>query len=201
MSKKKPSDYLTPKELDRFFNLTDRHSELGKRDYALLKLLYFSGARSSELARLKRKDFRNIKQGVKIDILGKGKKYRYVIVKDPDTLEAITAYWKKIKYGPGPEDPIFLTVRKKGHLRLNGIQAQDIGYCVKRYVKKAGINKNITPHSFRHSCLTHMLKNGIDIDSVRVYAGHSDISTTGRYLHTEEKQLERAAEALVLPSK
>lgn len=201
MSNKRASDYLTQKELAQIMALPARETETGKRDFAMMSLLYFTGARSAELAAMKRGDFTIRKKSLEIKILGKGKKTRSIYVKDVIALKAITAYWKFLDYDPKENEPVFLTIRKQGALGDNGIDSRAVWLCVVRYAKVLGLKKVVTPHSFRHSCLTHLLKSGQDIDTVKTFAGHSKIETTARYLHTEEEQLEQAAEALVRASR
>ena len=201
MSRKKPSEALDEKDLHKLLGMPDRHSELGKRDYAILLWLYATGARSFELANLKRGDIQQSGEGTKVRIFGKGGKWRTLPIEDENLFHALKTYWKKINYNPAAEDPLFLTIRKEGYMGANGIDTQAVGLCVKRYAQAGDFGTPPTPHSLRHTCLTDMLARKIDIKTVSAFAGHSNVSTTSRYVHTTEERLRKAAKAIVLRSR
>ena len=194
MAMKKPSDVLTKEEVKQFLRLPDRHSRLGLRDYAMLLMLYRTGARSAELAGLTKGDLDTSGKTLKVRLFGKAKKWRTVPVKDPKVLNSLRAYWKKIGYKPADEDPVFLTNRITGHLAANGIIGEYVGFMIRRYVGELGLSKNITAHSWRHAFATHMLAGGTDIKTVSELLGHSSVAVTGKYLHSSDEQMEKAAE-------
>lgn len=147
----------------------------GIRDNAIMELLYASGLRVSELINLKLSDL-NLEMGF-IHVYGKGDKERIV----PTTeyvAEKLKNYIENQRLSLLKQentDILFLTNRGKGFTR------QGLWKTIKKYVLISGINKNITPHTFRHSFATHLIENGADLRAVQEMLGHSDISTTQVY--------------------
>ena len=147
----------------------------GIRDSAMMELLYASGLRVSELINLKVTDL-NLEMGF-IHVYGKGEKERIV-----PTTEYVATKLKnyinddRLKLLKDENiDTLFLTNRGKGFTR------QGLWKTIKKYVSISGIDKNITPHTFRHSFATHLIENGADLRAVQEMLGHSDISTTQIY--------------------
>ncbi len=178
---KKLPVYLTEVELITVINSIDRTSNLGKRDYLIFALLYDTGVRVSELINI---NLNNIDFSNKcIKILGKGNKERLVYFTDI-TLNLLTEYIYKIlnineiKFN-------YLFSKKNGKI-LSRFEVYNI---INKYCKNAGINKNVTPHTIRHTFATHMIQNDADIMSVKTILGHSNISTTQLYTHLNNKDL------------
>ncbi|MBU6429610.1 MAG: site-specific tyrosine recombinase XerD [Cyanobacteria bacterium REEB65] len=153
------------------------------RDRAILELLYAGGLRVSELTLLNVGDL-NFNTG-HICCLGKGSKERMVPLSET-ALKAVERYLTHIRpkiRARANEKALFLNYAGRRLTR------QAIWKVVKEAAKAAGINKDITPHTLRHSFATHLLENGADLRSVQEMLGHADISTTQLYTHVSKKHL------------
>jgi integrase/recombinase XerD len=180
MSKKLPH-VLSLREINLLLDKANFKSNLGLRDQAILELLYATGLRVSELIYLKIDDINMENRMLKC--LGKGSKER-IIPFGSKAYQSLRLYLDKVrqKLVKNPnEDILFLNSRGE---RLS---RQGIFYLVKKYVRKAGIEKKVTPHTLRHTLATHLLENGADLRSVQEMLGHSDISTTQIYTHVSRK--------------
>lgn len=165
--------YLTVEEVDALLEQPNLSKKEGIRDRAMLEIMYASGLRVSELLNLKKGDV-NMSKGI-ITIIGKGSKERRVPIGD-FALEYLDKYLvevrNKIKDGG---NFIFLNNRHKP------ISRQYFHRQVKKYAKQAGIDKEISPHTLRHSFATHLLENGAQLRVVQEMLGHSNIATTQIY--------------------
>lgn len=171
-------DTLTNKEVDILLNSVSGTDDLSVRNRAMLELLYATGLRVSELISLK---FENINlEECFVKIIGKGNKERLVPFghKAKIFLERYLRVRKKTN-----SEYIFLTRLKKPISRI------EFWRQLKEISIKAGIMKNITPHTLRHSFATHLLTAGTDIRFVQEMLGHSSISTTQIYTHVSQKTL------------
>jgi integrase/recombinase XerD len=180
MSKKLPH-ILSLREINLLLDKANFKSNLGLRDQAILELLYATGLRVSELIYLKIDDINM--ENCMLKCLGKGSKER-IIPFGSKAYQSLRLYLDKVrqKLVKNPnEDILFLNSRGE---RLS---RQGIFYLVKKYVRKAGIEKKVTPHTLRHTLATHLLENGADLRSVQEMLGHSDISTTQIYTHVSRK--------------
>lgn len=180
MSKKLPH-ILSLREINLLLDKANFKSNLGLRDLAILELLYATGLRVSELIYLKIDDINM--ENCMLKCLGKGSKER-IIPFGSKAYQSLRLYLDKVrqKLVKNPnEDILFLNSRGE---RLS---RQGIFYLVKKYVRKAGIEKKVTPHTLRHTLATHLLENGADLRSVQEMLGHSDISTTQIYTHVSRK--------------
>lgn len=142
------------------------------RDQMLLRLLYMSGVRVSELAQLKWCDLMPRAEAGQITVFGKGGKTRAILVK-PKTWNALLA----LRRQAGPVDPVFRS-QKGGHLDVS--QIRRIVYAA---AKRAGLLKKVSPHWLRHAHASHALDRSAPIHLVQATLGHASVSTTGRYLH------------------
>ena len=181
--------FMSISEMERLFNNLKPENDLEIRDRTILELLYSTGARISEVEGLKTGDIDL--ENSEIIVTGKGRKQRLVY------LNQAAIFWIK-KY---------LQVRSKltysrkdryirdNHLFLNKfgkrLSSRSIRTIVKKYVKKAVIGKNITPHSIRHSFATHLLQEGAGIREIQELLGHENISTTQIYSHLNIKKLKK----------
>lgn len=182
-------DFLEWDEVERLLSSAGGDSLRERRDRAILELLFSAGLRVSELTSLDR-DQVNLKKG-EFSVRGKGSKIRVVFLSD-DARNAITRYLEK----RADMDPaLFVSVPKKSKekeridrkgLRLTERSVQRI---VKRAATKAGIVKDVHPHTLRHSFATDLLQNGADIRSVQAMLGHSSITTTQIYTHVTNERL------------
>jgi site-specific recombinase XerD len=150
--------------------LLDRAPE--GRDQLMLRLLYVSGIRVSELAQLKWCDLMPRAEGGQITVFGKGGKTRAILLK-PKTWNLLLA----LRGDAGPADPVFRS-RKGGHLDVS--QIRRIVYAA---AARAGLPQKVSPHWLRHAHASHALDRSAPLHLVQATLGHSSVSTTGRYLH------------------
>ncbi len=178
-------DVLTQAEVMSMINAASGKDAQSVRDQAMLELFYASGLRVSELVALRLEDV-NLETGIVL-CMGKGSKERLIPV-GGKALEAIDKYLGKarIKLLKGrAEGAIFISRLGKKMSR------QSAWKIIKLYARKAGVKKNIKPHTMRHTFATHLLEHGADLRSVQEMLGHSDISTTQIYTHVDKERLRR----------
>ena len=167
-------------------SLIDAASDRGKqnvRDKAIMELFYASGLRVSELVDLTVERL-NVDVGI-VRCIGKGNKERLVPV-GKKSIEVLTRYITtvRVKQLRGRVcDALFISRLGKKMTR------QSVWKLIKFYAAKAGIKKNIKPHTLRHTFATHLLEHGADLRSVQEMLGHSDISTTQIYTHVDKERL------------
>jgi len=171
--------FLTIEEINRLIDSIDTSNVSGRRDRAILELLYSSGLRVSELIGLNKNDVDFISGCLKVT--GKGSKQRIVPVGD-DALKTLRNY---MRTKPDDSDIIF-TGRK-----FKGLTSRRIQMMLKKYLRNAGIDKKITPHSLRHTFATHLLDAGCDIRSVQEMLGHKSIVTTQIYTHVTASTMKK----------
>lgn len=174
-------DVLSLEEIDSIVGAIDLSKPQGERNRAILETLYGCGLRVSELTGLKLSDL--FFEDNFIRVTGKGNKQRLIPISDY-TIKYIRIYKDEIrvhqKIQEGFKDYLFLNRRGR---KLSRVMIFNI---VKELSEKAGIKKNIYPHSFRHSFATHMLKNGADLRSIQLMLGHESITTTEIYTHLDD---------------
>jgi site-specific recombinase XerD len=195
-------DFLEIEEIERMFeaaSLAESRRAAGTslkslRDRAILELLFSSGLRVSELVSLNR-DQVNLKTG-EFSVRGKGGKVRVVFVSE----QAKSALEKYLERRGDVDPALFIRVgikhlekkNKSGDLRITPRTIQRI---VKFYATKAGIVKDVHPHTLRHSFATDLIQSGADIRSVQEMLGHSSVTTTQVYTHVTNKQLKEVHKA------
>ena len=177
---------LSVTEVDSILSKPDTSNVLGLRDKALLELLYACGVRVSELLGLKVSDlFFNEEM---IRVFGKGSKERLVPV-GRSAVKWVKKYLIKsrpmLEKKHKSENSLFLNKRGTKLSRMG------IWKIVDRYVKDAGIKKEVHPHTFRHSFATHLLEGGADLRAVQEMLGHADISTTQIYTHIDREYIKQ----------
>lgn len=183
---RKIPDFLSEEEVDNIIAAIDLSKPEGERNRAILETLYGCGLRVSELTNLKLSDL-YFDEGF-IRVTGKGDKQRLVpVVKS--TQKYISLYVKEIRnhldIQHGFEDTVFLNRRGKQLTRAM------IFTIIKRLCEKANIKRSISPHTFRHSFATHLLKNGADLRSIQLMLGHESITTTEIYVHADRSHLSK----------
>lgn len=175
---------LSQAEVKRLLAVPDTTTALGIRDRTILEVLYATGLRVSELTHLKLAEL-HLSLGL-IQTLGKGDKERLIPIGDV-AIEWIKRYLETSRptfLKAGQSEPIlFLNHYGRPFTR------QGIWKNLKQMVSAAGIEKDITPHTLRHSFATHLLENGADLRVVQELLGHADISTTQIYTHVSQKHL------------
>lgn len=176
-------EVLTIEEIDRIISTVDMEKKEGQRNRAILETLYSCGLRVSELCNLKISDLYFEEGFIKVE--GKGSKQRLVPI-SPRAIKEIK-YWfadrnlRKIK--KGYEDYVFLA--RWG----NNISRIMVFHMIKELAEKAGITKNISPHTFRHSFATHLLEGGANLRAIQCMLGHESIATTEIYTHIDRNRL------------
>ena len=179
---RKYPEILTNKEVELFLEQPKCVNEKGFRDHAMLELLYATGIRVSELISLDLDDL-NLAAGF-IRCASRGKER--IIPLYHTAVKALTDYVKNIRpqlIADSGETALFVN--------MNGERMSRQGFwkIIKHYQEKAGIEKDITPHTLRHSFAVHLLENGADLRSIQEMLGHADISSTQIYTHVVKRQL------------
>lgn len=177
-------DTLSTKEIDKIIAAIDLSAAHGERNRAIIELLYGCGLRVSELTEIKISDLFFDEDFIRV--LGKGNKQRLVPIA-AYTQRIINIYKDQVrvhqKIQPKFSDHLFLNNRGGKLTRVM------IFTIIKKYVELAGIKKNISPHTFRHSFATHLLENGADLRSIQLMLGHESITTTEIYMHIDKSFL------------
>lgn len=176
-------EVLTLEEIDAILGVIDVSSPLGQRNRAMLEMLYSCGLRVSELVNLQIANL--FLDDEYISVIGKGNKQRLVPISQKAIKEI--GYWMKDRaFFPvkkGDEDTLFLNRRGA---RLTRVM---VFHLVKEYAELAGIQKSISPHTFRHSFATHLLEGGANLRAIQEMLGHESILTTEIYTHVDMKLL------------
>ena len=182
---RKLPDTLTIEEIDRLIAAVEGPTAKGRRDSAMLEVLYSCGLRVSELVALRMGDL-FFGEGY-IRVTGKGDKQRLVPISDT-ARERIYAYLDERAPASSNEEVLFLNNRGK---QLTRVMVFTI---LKEAARRAGIEKRISPHIFRHSFATHLLEGGAGIRQVQELLGHESILTTEIYTHLDKEHLRRTVE-------
>ena len=173
---------FSEEEFNQLLNAPDLTSEKGIRDYAVLEILYSCGLRVSEAANLQINQINE--QEEIINILGKGKKERIVPIRK-SALKAVKTYINEVRNKHLVIDKKAVFIGKNG----KRMSRQTLYNIVVNNAKLAGIQKEIHPHTLRHSFATHLLDNGADLRVVQELLGHTNIGTTQIYTHVTTKTL------------
>jgi len=181
---RKLPDTLSEKDINSLIQAIDLSTPQGERNRAILETLYSCGLRVSELVGLKISDL-FFDEGF-IKVTGKGDKQRFVpIVRE--TQKIINLYKNQVRVHspikPEFQDILFLNRRGKQLTRAM------IFTIIKQLAVKIDLNKNISPHTFRHSFATHLLENGADLRAIQLMLGHESITTTEIYMHVDKRHL------------
>ena len=181
-AERKLPQILTSKEVDLFLEQPECSDAKGYRDKAMLELLYATGIRVSELINL---DLCNLNLSASIIRCESRGKERIIPIY-PSAVRALTEYVEKVRpqMVEQPDEPALF-------VNLNGRRMSRQGFwkIIKFYQEKAGIKKDITPHTLRHSFAAHLLENGADLRSIQEMLGHADISSTQIYTQVVGQKL------------
>lgn len=176
--------YLNSEEVKRLIKAPDIKSELGIRDRAILEVLYSCGLRVSELTDLKMEDLFLEKD--QMSVIGKGSKKRVVPIGEK-AKKYLNQYMNKVR-------PKLIKNYRIRNIFLNykgeNITRKSIFLMIKKYAKKAEIEKEISPHTLRHTFATHLMNSGIRTMSVQRMLGHSKMRTTQIYTHMSFKRIQ-----------
>lgn len=184
VDKRLPRVILTTREARKVVEAPDTSTPSGLRDRAILETLYATGIRVSELGNLTPYDVDTEDRVLRV-VLGKGRKDRNV----PLTRAAAQAIEAYLVFGrpklPGSKRYLFL--QDKGGKMQRATTSRLVGY----WAQQAGVKKRVTPHTFRHSVATHLLKGRADIRHIQALLGHASLGTTQRYTQVEVSDLKR----------
>jgi len=193
--------FLTEEELEHLLNQPDSSTIQGIRDKAILNLLFSTGLRVSEASNLK-KDQINLEKK-EFSIKGKGGKIRVVFMDNPSK-DAIKKYldvrkdeseYLFLSYGHTNSQMKIVNCIQSGKLKISPITPRSIQRMIHKYALQAGITKDVTPHTMRHSFATDLLMNGADLRAVQSLLGHSSVTTTQIYTHVTDQHLQDVHEA------
>lgn len=170
---------LSVEEIDSLLSVIDVSTAEGTRNYAIIEVLYSCGLRVSELTRLRFTEL-YLEEGF-IRVEGKGSKQRLVPISDTaiQKIRNWLPYRSEINIRKGHEEFVFVSSRGTAISRVT------VFYYVKQYAQAAGIQKEISPHVFRHSFATHLLERGANIRVIQEMLGHEKITTTEIYTHID----------------
>ena len=177
-------EVLSLPEIDAIEAAIDLSKPEGIRDLAIIEVLFSCGLRISELIGLKLSEL-YLEEGY-IRVHGKGRKERLVPIGD-NAIEKLRQWFvvrQGIEVKPGEEDYVFISLRRGKHLSRISLFVY-----IKDYAEKAGIRKNISPHTFRHSFATQLLEGGANLRAIQAMLGHEDIGTTEIYMHIDKSHL------------
>lgn len=176
-------DFLTVDEMFELLDSLPLENSLQIRNKVMMEVLYATGLRISELLGLTIHDI--IYADKVILVRGKGSKQRYVPLLD-NVLEQLTAYISNVR-------PVLLKFKKNDYIFLNntGNKLTRMGFwkILQKAVLEAGLKKEVTPHTFRHSFATHLLEAGVNLRIVQTLLGHSSLNTTQIYTHVDTRYL------------
>ena len=170
---------LSIEEIDAILSVIDVSTPEGTRNYAIIEVLYSCGLRVSELTHLRFTDL-YLDEGF-IRVEGKGSKQRLVPISDTaiQKVKNWLPYRQEINIQKGQEEYVFVSSRGKAISRVT------VFYYIRKYAEAAGIQKEISPHVFRHSFATHLLERGANIRVIQEMLGHEKITTTEIYTHID----------------
>lgn len=181
---RKLPDTLSLDDINALINAIDLSKPEGERNRAMLETLYGCGLRVSELINLRISDLYFEEDFIKVT--GKGDKQRFVPISEINK-KYISIYRKEVRVHQtiqkGFDDILFLNRRGKQLTRAM------VFTIIKQLAEKIGLNKNISPHTFRHSFATHLLKGGADLRAIQQMLGHESITTTEVYMHVDRTHL------------
>lgn len=180
---KRLPNFLYENEIQKMLNGLDLKTDFGKRDLAILELLYGSGIRVSEATRLNLSDFDL--SAKEIRVFGKGAKERIVLI-GKHAVEALRDYLENTRaklLGGNKNRSVFLGSRG------SRLTERSVERMIKKLAEKCGLLKKVTPHTIRHTFATHLLERGADLRTVQELLGHTSLSTTQVYTHVTKEKL------------
>ena len=174
--------FVKEEDIDKMFLIPDTRTWIGKRNLLIIRMLYATGLRVSELVSIKLDDI-NINERT-IKVLGKGSKER-IVVFGYNTQEALTDYLNNGRYQVDINNCEYLFLNKDG----NKLSSRYIRKIIDDIIIKASITMHVSPHMLRHTFATSMLNNGADLVSVKDLLGHESLNTTSIYTHVSDEKI------------
>jgi integrase/recombinase XerC len=184
---KKLPDFMSDVQVDQLLVQSNEADRFPSRDQAILEVFYSAGVRVGELVGLNVNDL-NLPEGI-VTVRGKGRKERYALLGQPavDSLNQwLQDRQQMIKLLSTKTEAVFLN---KLGTRLT---TRSVGRLVEKYVKRAGLDPNLSPHSLRHTFATHLLNAGAEIRSVQELLGHKRLATTQVYTHLSQQRMQES---------
>jgi integrase/recombinase XerC len=179
LGKRLPS-FLYPEEVVKLMNAVNLKHKVGPRDLAILELIYASGMRVGEIAKLTADNIDLA--GGEVLVQGKGARERVVLI-GSHAISSIKNYLETAKDAAKNKRQLFLGRRG------TKLTSRSIERMIRKYARKAGLSGRVTPHTLRHSFATHLLSGGADLKIVQELLGHSSLSTTQIYTHITKERL------------
>ena len=176
--------FLKNEEIDKILSACESNTPLEERDTLVLELLYATGLRVSELVNIKISDINKSDKSIKV--LGKGSKERIVLYNN-HTKVALDKYLSDGYHSLNKKNNGYLILNNRGD-RISDRYIRDI---INKYVKKAGLDIKISPHTLRHTFATDMLEEGSDLMTVKELLGHESLNTTSIYTHITNEQIRK----------
>ena len=183
---KKLPKYLTSDDIDSIFDIPNINTPIGQRNRLILELLYGAGIRVSELCNIKLTDINFDDRS--INIFGKGSKER-VVIYGTECEKILNTYindGRLLLLGNKKNDYLIVGANK-----TKAFTTRSVELIINEIIEKAALNKNVTPHVFRHTFATHLLNEGCDILIVKELLGHASLDTTGIYTHVSNEYLRK----------
>lgn len=198
-SNKHKRDVLTDAEVRRLLAVIPTDTDAGIRDYALITLMLYTGARTIELHRADVADVRTDGERLQLAVQGKGRdeKDDVVIITHPDAIDAVHKWLAVRRPLAGKDGPLFVSLSNKsagGRLSLSFIRRMVMDYMNAAGIVGAGSTKTV--HSLRHTAITNAIRNGAPVTAVQAMARHANLATTGIYVHEVARQ-DNPAEAFI----
>jgi site-specific recombinase XerD len=181
--------FLAVNDILRMLDIPDTKTPIGVRDRTIMELFFSSGMRISELVSLQRDQLAMLQdmsetRTYELSIVGKGKHVRTIFISPR------AAYWLRayLKIRTDDEKALFINVRSKDP-SVRRLTPRAIQLMISRAARLAGLSRNVTPHTLRHTYATDLLQHGADLRSVQELLGHQNVATTQIYTHVTNKQL------------
>ena len=179
--------YVKEDDMDKMFSIPDIRKPIGQRNLLIIRMLYATGLRVSELVNIKLKDI-NINDRT-IKVLGKGSKERIVVFGN-NTYDDLMRYLNDGRYKMDTKDSEYLFLNKDG----NRLSDRYVRVIIDDIIKKASLSISVSPHMLRHTFATNMLNNGADLVSVKDLLGHESLDTTSIYTHVSNEKIKEVYE-------
>lgn len=190
LSKRVPV-YLNSGEMEEVFKYLSSKTDTpaGKRDNAMVRVLYHTGVRVSELVNIDFSDITHNNGRYSIRVIGKGDKERIIPLHNK-AQEAVND-WGGARPKTLKTSAVFINIKTFRRLTTRSVEKK-----IKSVMKKAGINKQVTPHKLRHTFATELLNRGANLKDIQDLLGHASLATTQIYTHTDVNRLNKAVELL-----